>query len=505
MRRRGTVVGRALRVLGLVAVIVAIWAGGIWALAAAIGAVATVFGLTLNALVKFWFPYGGRASPSDFAHTLDLLRRALGARAAWATGLADGEIGVPEAGDPTLPVAIWDRGAGLVGLAAGDGRTHVVREESGTFVAAGDHPYAAGVLLPGRDSDPDAARAALKELRRLVAGMRLAEVTTPEGPSGTLAKHLAAVAGGVGSIDSVARAGARFAQQLTQRATVIVLREGDDLFRVSAIVAADQRLEGLMLDADAPAARAITTGLPVVAPKGVDIFGTGSPERRRRERQGVAYPLMDGHYAVGALVVVGPLIDPDSPLGEQLGRFVVELAPRLAATRALHDAERRAITDPLTGLNNRGVLEQRLRAMTTEGGVKSGTIVYVDIDHFKKLNDTHGHAAGDSALRHVADIFRSHTRDRDLVARMGGEEFAIWLPGTPLEEGVAAAERVRRSIETRPWEWKGAVWPLTVSCGVAALPDDAQDVDNLLMLADKALYRAKQTGRNRVEKASAVR
>jgi diguanylate cyclase (GGDEF)-like protein len=132
-------------------------------------------------------------------------------------------------------------------------------------------------------------------------------------------------------------------------------------------------------------------------------------------------------------------------------------------------------------------------------------VVYVDLDHFKKLNDTHGHAAGDQALRHVADIFRSHIRGRDLAARMGGEEFALWLPGTPLEEGVAVAERIRRSIETLSWSWGGSVWPLTVSCGVAAMPDHAHDVGNLLMLADKALYQAKQSGRNRVEKAVSPR
>jgi diguanylate cyclase (GGDEF)-like protein len=81
----------------------------------------------------------------------------------------------------------------------------------------------------------------------------------------------------------------------------------------------------------------------------------------------------------------------------------------------------------------------------------------------------------------------------------------LWLPGTPFEEGVAVAERIRRSVETMSWTWAGVVWPLTVSCGVAAIPDHAQDVGNLLMLADKALYQAKQSGRNRVEKAASGR
>jgi diguanylate cyclase (GGDEF)-like protein len=505
MKRRGTVVGRALRVLGLVAVVVAIWAGGPWAFIATAGAVATVFGLTLNALGKFWFPRGGSAQPSDFAHTLDLLRRAYDGRAAWATGLADGDIAVPDAGDPTLAVAVWDRGAALVELAAADGRCHIVREEPGTFVAVGDFPYGAGVLLNVRETRPDVAAVTADELRRLVAGMRLAEREVPEGPGTLLAKQLARVAADAASVEGVARAGAQFAQQLTQRATAIVLREAYEPGRVAAVAGADRRLEGLALQSEAPAARAIDTGVPVASPKGEDVFGSGTPERRRREREGVAYPLVDGHFAVGALVVVGPPIDPASPLGEQLGRFVVELGPRLAATRALREAERRAITDPLTGLNNRVVLEQRIREITSREHQVSGTVVYVDLDHFKTLNDTHGHAAGDQALRHVADIFRSHIRGRDLAARMGGEEFALWLPGTPLEEGVAVAERIRRSVETLSWTWAGVVWPLTVSCGVAAIPDHAQDVGNLLMLADKALYQAKQSGRNRVEKAASGR
>jgi diguanylate cyclase (GGDEF)-like protein len=503
MIRRGTVVGRALRVLGLVAVIVAVWVGGRWALLAAAGAVATAFGLTLDALVKFWFPRGGSAQPTDFAHTLDLLRRAVGGRAAWATGLVDGEVAVPEAGDPTLTIVVWDRGAALVELAAADGRVHIVREEPGTFVAVGDYPYGAGVLLSEREPRSDAASGVADELRRLVAAMRVAELDVPEGPGTVLAKRLARVAADAASVEGVARAGAQFAQQITQRGTAVVLKEGDDSARIAAVSGADRRLEGIVLHPDAPAARAIATLLPVASPKGEDVFGAGTPERRRREREGVAYPLVDGQQAVGALVVTGAPFDQSGSISEQLGRFVVELGPRLAATRALRDAERRAVTDPLTGLNNRGVLELRLREITAKGRVEHGSIIYVDLDHFKRLNDTHGHAAGDAALRHVAGIFQSHVRGRDLVARMGGEEFAVWLPGTPLAEGLAVAERIRRSVETLPWTWAGAVWPLTVSCGVAAMPDDSVDSENLLMLADKALYQAKGAGRNRVARPGA--
>ena len=119
------------------------------------------------------------------------------------------------------------------------------------------------------------------------------------------------------------------------------------------------------------------------------------------------------------------------------------------------------------------------------------------------LNDALGHAAGDSALRHVAGILQSAVREKDLAARIGGEEFAVWMPDTPLAEGMEVAERIRRAVETTMWRWNGSAYAMTVSCGVAAYPDTVGDVNNLRSAADAALYRAKEAGRNRVEKAIA--
>jgi diguanylate cyclase (GGDEF)-like protein len=86
---------------------------------------------------------------------------------------------------------------------------------------------------------------------------------------------------------------------------------------------------------------------------------------------------------------------------------------------------------------------------------------------------------------------------------MGGEEFAVWMPHTPLAEGLEVAERIRRAVETTAWHWHGAPYVMTASCGVAAYPDSVSDVTNLQSAADAALYRAKEAGRNRVEKAIA--
>ena len=117
---------------------------------------------------------------------------------------------------------------------------------------------------------------------------------------------------------------------------------------------------------------------------------------------------------------------------------------------------------------------------------------------------TLGHAAGDAALRHVARILEGAVRDKDLVARIGGEEFAIWMPHAPLESGLEVAARIRATVESGAWRWGGEEYPLTISCGVASYPDTVTQVENLRSTADAALYRAKQSGRNRVEKAIAA-
>jgi diguanylate cyclase (GGDEF)-like protein len=304
-------------------------------------------------------------------------------------------------------------------------------------------------------------------------------------------------------------AGAELAQQLAQRGAVIAVQDPVTLaVTVEAVSsAADKRLHHLTLAPDSPVTRVVSQGVPLVSHGTEDIFGPGVPERRRQDRAGTAYPLLDGHYAVGALVLMGSPIEPDGALAEQIGRLVVELGPRIAAARAVQEAERRATSDPLTGLCN---LREFNRVMDrfrqdTEKKPEPATLVYADLDHFKRLNDTLGHAAGDAALRHVAAVLQGQLRDGDLVARIGGEEFAVWLPRTPLSEGLEIAERIRLAIEVSSWPWNGTAQRLTTSCGVAAYPDTVGDINNLRSTADAALYGAKQAGRNRVELAGGRR
>jgi diguanylate cyclase (GGDEF)-like protein len=160
-----------------------------------------------------------------------------------------------------------------------------------------------------------------------------------------------------------------------------------------------------------------------------------------------------------------------------------------------------AVTDPLTELYNRRFLEQHIRLEGVRH-LRSGqplAMFMIDVDHFKSVNDSYGHPVGDQVLREVARRIRVNAREADVVARIGGEEFAVLAPG--LDEGslVSVAERLRAAVAERPIE----VGPdtsisVTVSIGVAALPLHASRPDELVVLADRALYGAKQAGRNRI-------
>jgi diguanylate cyclase (GGDEF)-like protein len=146
-----------------------------------------------------------------------------------------------------------------------------------------------------------------------------------------------------------------------------------------------------------------------------------------------------------------------------------------------------AVTDPLTDLANRrawdGEIERTLAAVGARGG--SVCVAVLDLDHFKRLNDAHGHQHGDSVLRGVADAWRAELRPRDVLARIGGEEFALLLE-CPLEDALAIVERVRRATANG----------VTCSAGVAAW-DGAESGEALLARADMMLYRAKAAGRDR--------
>lgn len=180
-----------------------------------------------------------------------------------------------------------------------------------------------------------------------------------------------------------------------------------------------------------------------------------------------------------------------------------DMVRRLREGRA--ELERLSVTDELTGLANRrllmGELERELRRSDRHGHPFS--ILMLDVDRFKTFNDSYGHPAGDGVLRRLATTLRESVRDVDTVARYGGEEFLVILPETPAAEAARVAERIRTSTEQDRFspDGKGTVVNVTVSIGYAVFPDAAKTPDALIEAADQALYRSKESGRNRVTAA----
>jgi diguanylate cyclase (GGDEF)-like protein len=155
-----------------------------------------------------------------------------------------------------------------------------------------------------------------------------------------------------------------------------------------------------------------------------------------------------------------------------------------------------SLTDPLTGVANRRRLDAELRAFAALGGA-GGTLLMIDIDGFKAFNDRHGHAAGDQCLRMVAQCLSARLRQGDLLARFGGEEFAVLLRNMVGPEALDVAERLRKSVETLPIFVAGVPVGVTISIGIAEA-GAGHEPAKLLMAADAALYAAKRAGRNMV-------
>ncbi len=176
---------------------------------------------------------------------------------------------------------------------------------------------------------------------------------------------------------------------------------------------------------------------------------------------------------------------------------------RRASTQAERRMESMALTDPLTGLLNRRSMEQRLRE-AAHGFQRTGrpfSLVMADVDRFKRINDLHGHAAGDRVLRAVAALFGERLRGGDAVARWGGEEFLLLLPETDLPTAREVADRLRAHAEARLSDAAGLGGSVTLTFGVAVF-DRPMRVDACLKQADDALYAGKAEGRNRVVSAA---
>jgi diguanylate cyclase (GGDEF)-like protein len=208
-------------------------------------------------------------------------------------------------------------------------------------------------------------------------------------------------------------------------------------------------------------------------------------------------PTVVGGEVVGSVVLGAP-----KPLQwhefEDLGQSVGAAGPVIANLRNLAIAERRAATDNLTGLANQRSAMDSLSRMVAQGSRSKTPLVAImfDLDRFKRINDIHGHAKGDEVLATVAAVVQSCVRESDFVGRYGGEEFVALLPDTSREGGVMLAEKLRESLEQI--EIPDLDRRISASFGVAVMPGDAVGGEQLLRAADRALYAAKNAGRNRV-------
>ena len=184
----------------------------------------------------------------------------------------------------------------------------------------------------------------------------------------------------------------------------------------------------------------------------------------------------------------------------QLNAFLEETLPVIEAKRYAESLKELAIKDQLTGLYNRRFVEQALDNITA-GVLRRGTVLGVlmgDIDFFKGVNDEYGHDVGDEILAGIAKVLKENVRKADIVARFGGEEFLILLVDIREGEAVQVAEKLRKKVAEHPFDTKAGVLKKTISIGVSEFPVDSKGIWQVIKFADVALYKAKETGRNRV-------
>ena len=257
-----------------------------------------------------------------------------------------------------------------------------------------------------------------------------------------------------------------------------VLRSGEDPYLLDNVAGHKDRMPILVLDEGADRAESL-----------------------------LAVPLKASTRTLGALMLMGRRGAFDAAASRVMGVLANQAAAALSTIQMKDRIRDMAMRDGLTGLYNRRAFDDQLRhALAREDRHKGRLgLVLLDIDHFKKLNDTFGHPAGDAVLRHTAQVIERHLRRGDEAARFGGEEFAIILPDADEAGAQRLADRVRAAVESAQLVFEGARLSVTVSLGAAVWPSDGKNEETLIAAADRALYAAKQAGRNRVASASSLR
>ena len=208
-------------------------------------------------------------------------------------------------------------------------------------------------------------------------------------------------------------------------------------------------------------------------------------------------PLMSKDVHFGSLIVFSSRENVSVSELNFLGLFAKQIELAITIADLFQAVKEQAVTDSMTGLFNRRYFEEFIKkeAIRAERQNQHFTVIGLDLDHLKQINDVYGHNYGDIAIKAIAEVLKNNARSIDIAARMGGEEFNLILPGIDSAGGLVAAERIRKAIEGVELEKIGHI---TASVGVATYLEHSDDLDELLELTDQAMYESKRKGRNRV-------
>lgn len=250
------------------------------------------------------------------------------------------------------------------------------------------------------------------------------------------------------------------------------------------------------------ACRARRTGHTVDGVANPGICYAFQPQEDDRPYRHICLPIIQSGMVGNVLQLVAP--GENATLLQRLIPFVNvylrEAAPVLETKRLMETLRESSLSDPMTGLNNRRFLEEYVDTLVANvQRRKTGlTVMMLDLDHFKMVNDTYGHDAGDTVLKALARVLRQSVRAADLVIRFGGEEFLILLVDTPHDQGDQVAEKIRAAVEAMTVQCGSTVLRKTISIGLSDFPTDSDTFWQAVKFADVALYQAKESGRNRV-------
>ena len=297
----------------------------------------------------------------------------------------------------------------------------------------------------------------------------------------------------------VATATEAFARTCEARASALLMREGDNYVVQGGHGLDEARLEAMK----EPLAKAVTRAMATIAPEGAKLPFEGLPGRLETA---FLIPAIDTKRAFGAMVLFYEGDAPAEPV-TRAHTLARHLGLALRNLGKFAEVEDLVYLDDLTHLFNhryiQQVLDKELKIATTTQGAKPFTVLFMDLDYFKSVNDTHGHTVGSKLLVEVARVVKGCVRDNDVVCRWGGDEYVILLRGTDSGGALKVAERIRRSIESHHFlAREGFGLSITTSIGMASYPEHAQSKAELLDFSDRAMYRGKKGSRNIIYMAS---